>query len=353
MATIKDVASHAGLSVSVVSKYLKNSDSVRESTRQRVEAAIAALNYTPSLAARALRSGKTNMILIVIPDVEDRKANALFTHLQTVASNRGFTLVLLTEETLTHLYEHSKTSALTAYPVDGMLLCYPANHSLIQRFAEELCDIPRVVVGWSIWENVSSYLWDVGEPAYLMTKHLLDLGHQRIGYIGTVPRNKFFRTRFNREANFRRALMEADAPLYESLIFLDDSHIVGDDYAYHVGLQGAEFLLNRENRPTAILTETEEAAVACINWAKHHDISIPGDLAIASCEEGPACRWTYAPITTAQPPVMETAQMALEKLFSIIDGTDSGEVCMVLPTELPTEIHVRHSTDPSKPMYCK
>ena len=356
MATIKDVAAYANLSVPVVSKYLKNPQSVRADTRQRLEEAIAALNYTPSLAARALRTGRTNMILVVTPSIENWKVNLLLNGLQSMASKRGITLILLTEETLAHLYAQASSSALSAYPVDGMLLCYPANHSLVQRFAEEVSTIPRVVMGWPIWDNVSTYLWDVSKPAYLLTRHLLEMGHQRIGFLGMIPKNEFFLTHFNREASFRQALREADAPLYESLIYLapaDRSQVHDDNADYHVGLMGAEYLLSREKPPTAIVAENENLAAACQNWAISHGFSVPQELAIVSCEENALCSRVLPPITSARSPLVETAQMALEKLLAIIDGKDSGQVEMVLPTDLPTHLCIRRSSDPSQPPICE
>lgn len=349
MATIKDVAKYAGLSASVVSKYLKDSTSVRSTTRERIEAAIEQLDYRPTLIARAMRTGRTNMILIVVPTLEDRKVNILVNNLQRIAGSHGFTIVLLTEETLKNLYEDNDSkTAISTYPVDGVLFCYPADSEIIQRFATEFRNIPRVVIGWPIWDDVSTFLWDVGYSAYIVTQHLLTLNHERIAYIGTVPRNYFFRTRFNRETAFRQAFRDADAPLYENLVCIHEGRgkSVSD---YSAGLESAQVLLSRPKPPTAIVCESVDIAIACRNYALSQGIAIPGDVAIACCEDSFECIQSYPPLTAALSPVNETAELALNKLLAIIDGTDDHQILRIMPTEFPTILNVRHSTDPNKP----
>lgn len=351
MAAIKDVAAHAGLSVSAVSKYLKNPNSVREDTRTRVEKAIRDLNYIPSLAARALRTGHTNMILLLIPEMKDLKTNYLLNAIQSILSKRGMAVVLLPERTLETLYQSS--GALSAYPVDGVLVFYPINIEQIKRFVREIPNIPKVVVGHPIWEDTSTFLWDIGKPAYLVTRHLLELGHQRIGFIGIPPRSPFFKKRFNQEGNFRQALMDADAPLYESLIFRGTQTGRGGDFDYQLGIEGIQYLMDRDNPPTAVVATTEDTAIGCLNWALSRGISVPRELAIACCDESVVSSRLYPPLTSVHTPVLETAQLALEKLFAMIDGTDDGEVSMVWPVDAPTVLHVRRSTDPSAPLFCE
>lgn len=352
MAAIKDVAAHAGLSVSAVSKYLKDPNSVREDTRIRVEKAIDDLNYIPSLAARALRTRRTNMILLMVPDVRDLKTNFLINSIQSIMSNRGLTVVLLPESALEHLY--SGSGIPTAYPVDGILIFHPLNIEIIKRYIREIPNIPRVVVGHPIWEDTSTFLWDIGRPAYLVTKHLLELGHQRIGYIGGPPRSPFFANRFNQEMNFRQALVDADAPLYEGLIYRggpEDRD--SDDYSYQMGLKGARFLFERDKPPTAVVAASEDTAMGCLNWAQFHGLSVPEDFAIACCDESITSRRLFPPLTSVQVPLLETAQMALEKLLAMINGTDDGKVNMVWPVDAPTLLHVRRSTDPNAPALCE
>lgn len=351
MATIKDVAACAGLSPSVVSKYLKDSSSVRPDTRQRIESAIAELNYTPTLIARAMRTGRTNMILIVIPEIEDRKANELINHLQNLASKHGFTIVLCTEQTLRRLYSSQSKNAISAYPVDGILFCYPADPKVICRFAKELNHVPRVVIGFPLWEDTSTYLWNVNESAYLLTRHLIEQKHERIGYIGSHPKNQFFKANagFNREAAFRKALMDTDTPLYESLLYLETPTDSRESLNYAMGIRGAEFLLNRPKPPTAIICENDATAVACVNYALSKNLKIPEDIAIGSCEDSIRCRTSYPPITAGALPIMAVAELAMNKLIAIINHTDNGKVEMIIPAKLPITLHIRHSTEQSQP----
>ena len=98
MAVIKDVAQVAGLSVAVVSKYLNHPEQVREDTRQRVEAAIKELNYVPSVTARSMRTKRTQMIAIVVPDIMDAFFTDVFNTIKYYAFEKGYTPILYTIE---------------------------------------------------------------------------------------------------------------------------------------------------------------------------------------------------------------------------------------------------------------
>ena len=148
--------------------------------------------------------------------------------------------------------------------------------------------------------------------------------------------------------------MDADAPLYEGLIYRGNSDgRDSDDYSYQIGLKGAQFLLERDNPPTAVVAASEDTAMGCLNWAQLHGFSVPENLAIACCDQSVTARRLFPPLTSVQVPLLETAQMALDKLLAMINGTDDGKVEMVWPVDAPTVLHVRRSTDPNAPPLCE
>ena len=100
MAAIKDVAKLAGVSVAAVSKYLKTPNNMREDTRQRIAQAIEELNYRPNPFAQSLRTGKTNIIAIAIPELDNPYFNKMFKLLQEFCEERGYMAILLKNATV-------------------------------------------------------------------------------------------------------------------------------------------------------------------------------------------------------------------------------------------------------------
>ena len=123
MAVIKDVAKLAGLSVSAVSKYLNHPDHVKEDTKMRIEAAIRELNYVPSATARSMRTKRSNMIAVVVPDILDVFYTEVFNSIKYYAQLKGYTPILYTiENDFEVLRDYLKKISVNQF--DGLMLCF-------------------------------------------------------------------------------------------------------------------------------------------------------------------------------------------------------------------------------------
>ena len=183
MAAIKDVAKLAGVSVAAVSKYLKTPNNMREDTRQRIAQAIEELNYRPNPFAQSLRTGKTNIIAIAIPELDNPYFNKMFKLLQEFCEERGYMAILLKNATV----EQAKNAAgiLRSGLVDGVI-CY--NEGQANTFIMELdAGIPVVKIDPVITDDYPATVGiDLKTGIEKLCAHLEAVGVRRLGYIGPV-----------------------------------------------------------------------------------------------------------------------------------------------------------------------
>ena len=189
MAVIKDVAETAGLSVSVVSKYLKNPDSVRPDTKTRIEKAIKELNYVPSAQAQSLRTGRTGMIAVISPNVTNPFFAELFSIIQSQAAKVGYIVVLQTissiKKTNDEPNERFSTFSSLIRHVDGIIVCFPDDDNVISFLRHQWKKQPIVALNWKADKKADiNLLVDVEEGIYKITNYLISIGRKSIGYIG-------------------------------------------------------------------------------------------------------------------------------------------------------------------------
>ncbi len=261
MATITDVAAHAGVGVSTVSRVLNDSPKVSPATRERVRAAIELLGYRPSPLARGLSRGRSQTLGVVVP---------FFTHASAVERLRGvvaaldgsrYDLVLFNVESPRHRDEHFAT--LTRRDrADGLLVLSlplpPADLDNLTRSG-----VPVVLVDGRA-DGVPRSSTDDVEGGRIATRHLLALGHERIAFIGDDPENRFgFTSSTQREHGYAEVLRDAGLPLRRELV----------RYGPHdrtIARRLTEQLLAQKEsvRPTAIFASSDVQAFGVLEAAR-------------------------------------------------------------------------------------
>ena len=336
MAVIKDVANLAGLSVSVVSKYLKNPDRVRDDTRRRVERAIRELNYKPSTAARALRTGLSGMISVISPNITNPFFAELFDIIQTNAASRGYTAILQTMNTAGDTGSVvSETFAVSSVSrVDGIIVCFPDDETVIPFLQKQWGDLPVVLLTWKPLDSCvpSCVLMNVEKGIYTTTRHLLSLGHRNIGYVAAPGTSITSKEKYK---GFLRALRE-------QRITVLPEHVFHGPYGMDTGYQAARTFLKSDTPPTAIVTENDIFAIGCIKYCHKKKIRVPDDMAVTGFDDIPMAAMYEPPITTLRPSLSEMGEAAVKKLCHLI--TDDKV------TENPVfeaALIVRRSTDHS------
>lgn len=263
-ATIRDVAAHAGVSKSLVSRVIRGESRVSPASRTAVEAAIAALGYRTNTIARGLSEARTGTVGVVLNDLRNPWFVSLLEGLTATLDEVGIA-PLLADSHLDKRVGRDTVERLLTQRVDGLVIVGTTEAgAAIERASRE---IPVVLAGTHEpnLPNVDIAADDDVEGARLATRHLIDLGHRRIGHLvgpGIV-------------GSLRRKGFEAE---------MSDAGLTG--VAEHSGMSeeggyaAAARLLERPDRPTAIVAFNDVACIGALSAADDHDLSVPQDLSL-------------------------------------------------------------------------
>ena len=315
VATIADVASLAGVSPMTVSRVVNGELNVRPGTREKVQAAVTALNYLPNQAARHLAGSEPIRIGMLYNDPNAGYLNEFFIGLLNKSSLSHVQLVVQKCESRER--EDKQVNDLIVNGIDGLILPPPFcdSQSILELVAST--DTPAVVVSsGQPDEHVSAVGIDDFQAAYEMTRHLLALGHHRLGFITGDP-NQTSTSR--RLAGFHAAMTDAD------LIIADAEVVASGMFTYRSGLDAAEFLLAQEQRPSAIFASNDDMAAATVAIAHRMGLDVPSDLTVVGFDDAPLATTIWPELTTVRQPIMEMAGAAVDLLVRQIRARRNGE----------------------------
>ena len=329
MITIREVAESAGVSYATVSHVINNTRLVSQETRERVLAAMDALNYRPNALARSLRQGKTNTIGLVLPD----SANPFFAEIsrgiEDEAFKKGYSVFLCNTELDTQR-ELFYVDVLSKKQVDGIIFVAAGDQAdsldfLLRRNMPVVMidrDVPNV--------EVDAVLTDHQLGGFLATHHLLELGHKRIACIAGPSS---ITPSAERITGYRKALGEAG-------IAYDENLVIRGDYHAQSGLEITHSILKMNPRPTAIFALNDLMALGALRAAAEANCSVPGDLAIVGYDDLEIAHFTNPPLTTIAQPKKEIGAQAVNLLIDRMSRKSRPPSRIVLPPQLV----VRRST---------
>jgi LacI family transcriptional regulator len=332
MATIADVAARAGVGVGTVSRVLNDRDKVSADARARVVAAIEALDYRPSAIARGLVLGRSQTIGVVVP---------FFTHASAVERLRGvsaalrdsrYDLVLFNIESPNHRDEHF--AALTGRDrADGLLvLSIPPPKPDLDRLHK--AGVPIVLVD-ALGPGAPSVVTDDVEGGRIATRHLLDLGHRNIAFMGDVPDNSFgFTSSALRQQGYEESLRGAG-------IRVKRSYIKHGHHERDTARRMTERLLDLATPPTAIFAASDVQATGVLEAARGRGVRVPEDLSVVGFDDIELS--AYAGITTVRQPLFDSGYLGARLLLDALEGR---EHVVAAEHHLPLELIVRSTTGP-------
>ncbi len=311
--TIDDVVKKSGLSYVTVSRVISNSPNVRESNRKRVMDAIEELGYIPSAAARTLATGKTYVIAMFISNLGDDFFNSIIKEVNERLLNRGYLL------TLTVCDDDSNsvnTAFLNQNRVDGAILLVPNREKyFIDIFKSK--KIPFVVIdNQTMNEDITSVLADNMTGGYMATKHLIELGHREIGFVGASAASL---STMERQLGANKALAEA------SLVPLA---IENGDYDQPTGYRAVMKWKESGRLPSAIFAFDDHIAIGVINALKDIGYHVPKDVSVCGYDDSLLSQHFQPAITSIRQPAPEMAESAVDKLLALIDGQEVGSYAM-------------------------
>jgi LacI family transcriptional regulator len=312
--TMADVAKLAGVSPMTVSRVMNGKGMVRESTRRKVAAAVAALNYTPNQEARNLAGSKPIRVGFLY---SNPSAAYLSEFLVGLLSQSGLNNVqLFVEKCEAGQHEEEQTRRLIDNGLDGIILPPPLCDSEAVIGCVAAADIPAVVVACGTPdERVGAVSIDDFEAAYHMTHHLIALGHQRIGFVVGHPNQSASGRRL---AGYRAAIEEKGADKSEELV-------VQGMFTYRSGLDAAEHLLSLEVRPTAVFASNDDMAAAAVAVAHRLALDVPGDLTVTGFDDSALATTIWPELTTVRQPIAEMARQAVQSLVRRVRALREGE----------------------------
>src|SRR3954447_1839951 len=320
--TISYIADAAGVSVPTVSKVVNGRADVAPSTRARVEELLREYGYQRRTRARDARA---ELLDVVFNELESPWAMEIVKGVEEVAREHGLGLVLSAREGPGAL-GRSWINAVASRRSAGLILVVS---ELSSEAASRLSarDIPFVIVDPAgepapDVPSVGATNWNGGVAA---TRHLLELGHRRIGMIGGPPAMLCSRARVD---GYRAALETAGLPVIPEIVRTGNFHVES-------GYMQGRALLTMRMRPTAIFAGSDLQAFGVYEAARQLGIRVPEDVSVIGFDDLPMARWVGPPLTTIRQPLSEMAATAARLVLG--QGSDRR-------VELATSLVVRQST---------
>jgi len=323
MATVKDIAKAAAVSIGTVSRALNNAKGMTQETRQRILAVAKHLNYQPNLQARGLVGGKPNALGIVIPQMHE-----------IAFSNPFFAEILIGIG--------KKAREAGQY----LVFSIAGNESYIQMFHRRLVagiivlanriDDPWVEEAWRskvpivlIPGNpppsiIPSVDFDNIDGAFQAVDYLVKIGHRRIAFLKGPGNLKFG---MDRLTGYRKALKKNGIPDQKDWVWEFDATQQG-------GYKVMKYLLVLDPPPTAVLVLNDFSAMGVLRAAKESGLQVPEDISIVGFGDVPLASMTDPPLTTVREPFHEMGYEACDRLLKIIQGKRLSQRHLILPVEL-------------------
>ncbi len=313
--TIRDVARRAGVSIATVSRVLNDRSSVNDLTRARVLQVMQELTFTPSFSARRLSLGRTQSISVIVSFLTRPQAAERLRGVDAVLSDSEFDLVFYNVETpdkrdqyLQKLAHAKRTDGLLVISLPpgplapAVLASAPIPVVFVDAHAEDLDVLPRVV-----GDDLAG-----GE---LATRHLIELGHRRIAFVGDAFDSPFqFTSARDRFGGYERALQQAGLPVSAEIVALGA-------HGRYEARELAHRVLSVPDPPTAIFASSDTQALGVLTAARELGRDVPRDLSIVGYDDIEAA--DYVGLTTVSQQLFESGRLGAELLLREIQNRSS------------------------------
>lgn len=334
MSSIYKVAELAGVSVATVSRVINNTGYVSSKSRMKVEEAIKALHYMPNKAAKGITTAATNLIGLLVPDINNPVYLEQAKGINDYLKEEGFSLIYV-EAGESDEQMGAMIRRLLGNRVDGIILCSrDFSHidnmdNLIEPAIEN--NVPVVVNGQLETRfEIDRVTFNAVRGAYLATEHLLRLGHTRIGLISGMESL----SARERHEGYMQALIDHS-------ISVDPSLIAKGDFRQMSGYMAMKQLLALPHPPTAVFVMNDVMAIGAVLALEELKVAIPDEMAIVGFDDIIWCSLIRPRLTSVVQPKHEIGKKLAEFLHTRIDGTYGGPARQAV---FPARLAVREST---------
>jgi DNA-binding LacI/PurR family transcriptional regulator len=326
MPTIRDVAEKAGVGLGTVSRVLNDSPLVSDATRQRVLEAITYLDYTPSLTARRLSLGKTMTIAVIVPFFTRPSVTVRLRGIENTLVNSDYDLTIYNvesvkrrDECMQHVIRHERADGV-------ILISLSPRDEDIPLLAQPEIPVVLVDANHASLSGLNRVIVDDTAGGFVATRYLIELGHERIGYISDYLETPFnFTSSRDRYQGYHQALESVGIPVR------NEYHGQGP-HGRQAAYENAARMLALPEPPSAIFAASDTQAMGVLQAAREAGRKVPGDLSVIGYDDLEIAE--YLGLTTIRQLLYLSGQRGAELLIEAIQDPPREPLCEVLPTEL-------------------
>ncbi|HHB90231.1 MAG TPA: LacI family transcriptional regulator [Anaerolineae bacterium] len=305
--SIKDIAQLAGVSHSTVSRALQGTGRMSEETRERILTIAEELGYTPDALAQSLVRGRTKTVGVVVTTIADPFVAGIIDGIEQVAGDAGYTVILgashMDPEREMAVVENLRQRRVDAVIVTASRVgSHYTEH--LQRFGVPIVLVNNMVEG----EYLYAIACDQREGARCATRHLLELGHKRIAYVGSP---------FREHSSQERQQGYEDA-LHEAGVTPDPSLISTPPLTQDVAVGRRAFQELWPQRPTAIFAYNDLTAIGIMLAAREMRVRIPQDISLVGFDDIEVTEYVTPPLTTVHQPRQAMGRAAMEMALGLL-----------------------------------
>lgn len=312
---IEDVAAAAGVSIKTVSRVLNNEPNVREQTQSRVREAVARLGYKPNLSARSLAGQRSYSLALAYNNPSRNYLMEIQSGMLDACHGNHYNLLLGPVGIGRHALPDLSALFDNSRP-DGVVLIPPLSDDPVVLSYLQLHDIPFASIAPRDPIGTIGVRMDETTAVVELMRHLIALGHRRIGHIKGPRAHGACQWR---HAGYRAALREAG-------IAYDPALVVGGQFSFESGIPAAHRLLDLADPPTAIFAANDDMAAAVYRVAGGRGLQVPRDLSVCGFDDTPIASHIFPALTTVRQPTAEMGRLATLQLLDRIRSPGAGRM---------------------------
>ena len=332
--TIKDIAKKAGVSHATVSRALRNSSLISVATTDRIRQIAVDVGYQPSAAARSLKTNRSQVLGVIVSSIADPFFSEILYGIEDCAQGGGYSLFIAASQNDPNR-ERKIVQTMMEQRTDGVIIC---SSSFSSEQGRQLLayGFPIVVVNHQGAENFhfSIYHDDI-DGSRQITRHLIDLGHKRIAYLGNSLSG---RTTQDRLTGFQTEMESAGLPVPEEYIH----HVNGGEPRF--GLDGLEYFLQLEYRPSAIVCFNDMLAIGVLKGCSQKGVKVPEELSVTGFDNITYSAFTTPALTTLDQPKRSIGVEAAQLLLDLLNVNNGKSPDVAKIKVLKGKLLVRNST---------
>lgn len=328
--SLKDLAKELDVSISTISRALKNSPEIGEEMRKKVKALAKKMNYRPNPFAMSLLKNSPRIIGIIVPDIVTHYYSSIISGINDIARKNGYSTIITSSYEQYEL-EKKCLEDLINIRVEGVIACLSQQTMDFSHF-ESLYEqnIPLVFFDRvCLIDRFSSVITNNVESAQEATLHFLNTGSKRVGFIGGGNHLEIVK---KRKHGYLQALRDHKIPIEKELVFCEK---IGYESGYH----GACRLLSLPNPPDAILGMTDSLAFGAMKAIRERKLRIPEDVALIGYTDEEHSNYVDPPLTAVTHQTYKMGEVTCKLLLRQIKGNNK-----VQQIEVPCILSIRGSS---------